>query len=124
MIQPPTTESPLQERTPGNIKEPVPLPVPLPAPRRFSSPHAAAPRTHLLSNGHYSVMLTAAGSGYRRWPDAADTRWLEDPTCDPWGSYVFLRDVATGQVWSAAYQPTGREPDSYDVAFFEDRAEY
>ena len=110
----------MQERTPGNIKEPVPLP----APRRFSSPHAAAPRTHLLSNGHYSVMLTAAGSGYSRWRDAAVTRWREDPTCDPWGSYVFLRDVATGQVWSAAYQPTGREPDSYEVAFFEDRAEY
>jgi cyclic beta-1,2-glucan synthetase len=119
MIQPPTTESPLQ---PGTPKEPVP--VPLPAPRRFSSPHAVAPRTHLLSNGNYSVMLTAAGSGYSRWRDAAVTRWREDPTCDPWGSYVFLRDVATGQVWSAAYQPAGREPDSYEVAFFEDRAEY
>jgi cyclic beta-1,2-glucan synthetase len=117
MIQPPTTESPLQ---PGTPKEPVPLP----APRRFSAPHAVAPRTHLLSNGNYSVMLTAAGSGYSRWRDAAVTRWREDPTCDPWGSYVFLRDVATGQVWSAAYQPAGREPDSYEVAFFEDRAEY
>jgi len=110
----------LQERTPGNNKEPVPLPVP----RRFSTPHTVAPRTHILSNGNYSVMLTAAGSGYSRWRDAAVTRWREDPTCDPWGSYVFLRDVATGQVWSAAYQPTGREPDSYEVAFFEDRAEY
>jgi cyclic beta-1,2-glucan synthetase len=122
MIQPPTTESPLQERIPGTPKEPVP--VPPPAPRRFSSPHTAAPRTHLLSNGQYSVMLTAAGSGYSRWRDVAVTRWREDPTCDPWGSYVFLRDVATGQVWSAAYQPTGREPDSYDVAFFEDRAHF
>ena len=110
----------MQERTPGRNKEPVPLPVP----RHFSSPHAAAPRTHILSNGNYSVMLTAAGAGYSRWRDAAVTRWREDPTCDPWGSYVFLRDVATGQVWSAAYQPTGREPDSYEVAFFEDRAEY
>jgi cyclic beta-1,2-glucan synthetase len=108
----------LQERTPGNTKEPDPVP------RRFSSPHAVAPRTHLLSNGNYSVMLTVAGSGYSRWRDAAVTRWREDPTCDPWGSYVFLRDVATGQVWSAGYQPTGREPDSYEVAFFEDRAEY
>jgi cyclic beta-1,2-glucan synthetase len=93
------------------------------APRRFTSPHHVAPRTHLLSNGSYSVMLTAAGSGYSRWRDTAVTRWREDPTCDSWGCYVFLRDVADGEVWSAGYQPVGREPDSYDVAFFEDRAE-
>ena len=63
-------------------------------PRRFNSPHHAAPRTHLLSNGSYSVMITAAGSGYSRWRDIAVTRWREDPTCDPWGCYIFLRDVA------------------------------
>ena len=56
------------------------------APRRFTSPHHTAPRTHLLSNGNYSVMLTAAGSGYSRWRDISVTRWREDPTCDPWGS--------------------------------------
>jgi cyclic beta-1,2-glucan synthetase len=92
-------------------------------PRRFTSPHHVAPRTHLLSNGSYSVMITAAGSGYSRWRDIAVTRWREDPTCDAWGSYVFLRDVANGQVWSAGYQPVGQEPDRYDVAFYEDRAE-
>jgi cyclic beta-1,2-glucan synthetase len=88
----------------------------------FNSPHHAAPRTHLLSNGNYSVMLSAAGSGYSHWRDIAVTRWREDPTCDPWGSFVFLRDVVDGEVWSTGYQPTGREPDSYEVAFFEDRA--
>jgi cyclic beta-1,2-glucan synthetase len=94
-----------------------------PTPRRFTTPHHVAPRTHLLSNGNYSVMITAAGSGYSRWRDAAVTRWREDATCDAWGSYVFLRDVANGQVWSAGYQPIGREPDGYEVSFFEDRAE-
>jgi cyclic beta-1,2-glucan synthetase len=89
---------------------------------RFNSPHHVAPRTHLLSNGNYSVMLSAAGSGYSRWRDIAVTRWREDPTCDPWGSFVFLRDVVDGEVWSAGYQPVGREADSYEVAFFEDRA--
>ena len=85
---------------------------------------ATSPRTHLLSNGNYSVMLTAAGSGYSRWRDLALTRWREDPTCDPWGYYVFLRDVADGRVWSAGYQPVGCEPDSYDAAFFLDRAQF
>jgi cyclic beta-1,2-glucan synthetase len=92
-------------------------------PRRFDSPHHDSPRTHLLSNGSYTVMITVAGSGYSSWQNLAVTRWREDATCDPWGSYLFLRDVASGEVWSAGYQPVGGEPDSYSVAFFEDRAE-
>ncbi|HEX3395558.1 MAG TPA: hypothetical protein VHS76_02585 [Steroidobacteraceae bacterium] len=91
--------------------------------RRFSSPYQATPRTQLLSNGNYSVMLTAAGSGYSRWRDIALTRWREDPTCDPWGYYIFLRDVFNGHVWSAGYQPIGRESEIYEAAFFEDRVE-
>jgi cyclic beta-1,2-glucan synthetase len=87
--------------------------------RRFTSPHQAEPRTHVLSNGEYSVMLTAAGSGYSRWREIALTRWREDPTCDPWGCYIFLRDVIDGTVWSAGYQPVGREPDSYEAVFSE-----
>jgi cyclic beta-1,2-glucan synthetase len=91
--------------------------------RRFQSPHDPTPRAHLLSNGRYSVMVTAAGSGYSRFEGSAVTRWREDPTRDCWGSYVFLRDVQSGKVWSAGHQPSGVEPDSYDVAFYEDRVE-
>ena len=68
-------------------------------------------------------MITAAGSGYSRWKNIAVTRWQEDVTCDPWGSYVFLRDRQSGAVWSAGYQPGGGEPDRYDVFFSEGRAE-
>jgi cyclic beta-1,2-glucan synthetase len=128
------TELLLQERTPrdvavarpraeevkgsANVREIIP-----PILRRFHSPHTSAPRTHLLSNGRYAVMLTAAGSGYSRWRDLAVTRWREDVTCDGWGSYVFLRDLGSGSVWSAGYQPSGVEPDSYEVEFAEGRAE-
>ena len=91
---------------------------------RFTTAHSATPVTQILSNGRYSVMLTAAGSGYSRWRDLAVTRWREDATCDEWGSYVFLRDVESGNVWSAGFQPSGTEPDDYDVAFNEDRAEF
>jgi cyclic beta-1,2-glucan synthetase len=91
--------------------------------RRFNSPHDLTPRTHLLSNGRYTVMITAVGSGYSRWQDIAVTRWREDPTRDNWGSYVFLRDMQSGKVWSAGYQPSITEPDRYEVAFSEGRAE-
>jgi len=90
--------------------------------RRFHTPYHRLPSTHLLSNGRYAVMVTAAGSGYSRWRDIAVTRWREDVTRDAWGSYIFLRDTESGVVWSAAYQPTGSEPKQYDVTFAEDRA--
>ena len=91
--------------------------------RRFHSPHDRIPRTHLLSNGRYAVMITAAGSGFSRWKNLAVSRWREDVTCDPWGSYIYLRDVENGYVWSPGYQPSGARPDSYEVAFSEDRCE-
>src|SRR5258707_2412647 len=92
--------------------------------RRLHNPHAASPSAHLLSNGRYAVMLTGAGSGFSRWGEHAVTRWREDTTRDDWGSYVLLRDVASGDVWSATYQPCGTRPDSYDVMLPEDRAEF
>jgi cyclic beta-1,2-glucan synthetase len=76
--------------------------------RRFHSPHDIIPRTHLLSNGRYAVMMTAAGSGYSRWRDLAVTRWREDVTCDSWGTYVFLRDVRSGEVSAISAQRSGR----------------
>ena len=95
-----------------------------PGGRRLTTAHNAAVSTLLLSNGSYAVMLTAAGSGYSRWRGLAVTRWREDSTCDDLGSYVFLRDVRSGDVWSAGFQPSGAEPDDYFVAFNEDRAEF
>ena len=92
--------------------------------RRFRSPHDQTPRTHLLSNGRYAVMVTAAGSGYSRWGDLAVTRWREDVTRDAWGAYLFFRDMQSGSVWSAGHQPSGREADSYEVRYSEEHAEF
>ncbi len=89
--------------------------------RKIVSVHQSPPATHLLSNGSYAVMMTAAGSGYSRWGDLAITRWREDATRDDSGSYIFLRDTLSGAVWSGGFQPTGAEPDEYAVDFNEDR---
>jgi cyclic beta-1,2-glucan synthetase len=129
------TELLLQERAPRDVSvvrpraEEVKAAAPpadplLPDVRRLHSAHDATPQTHLLSNGRYSVMITSAGSGYSRWRDIAVTRWREDVTRDDTGSFIFLRDVATGAVWSAGFQPSGVEPDTYQVTFMEDRAEF
>jgi cyclic beta-1,2-glucan glucanotransferase len=128
------TELLLQERTPRDVLVARPRVeevraaadvgdlVP-PVLRRFTSPHDPTPGIHLLSNGRYAVMVTTAGSGYSRWRDFAVTRWREDRTRDSWGTHFFLRDPHSGQVWSAGYQPSGVEPDTYEVAFSEDHVE-
>ncbi len=83
-----------------------------------------SPATHLLSNGNYTVMLTAAGSGYSNWNGLALTRWREDAVCDDWGSFVYLRERRTGKTWSAGYMPVATIPDNYSVNFSEDKAEF
>jgi cyclic beta-1,2-glucan synthetase len=69
-------------------------------------------------------MLTSAGSLRRSWREFAVTRWREDATSDSSGAYIYVRDTVGGKVWSVGVQPTGAEPDDYEVAFSEDRATF
>jgi cellobiose phosphorylase len=92
--------------------------------RIFGSPDTPSPEVQLLSNGRYHVMVTGAGGGYSRWKDIAVTRWREDATCDPWGTFCYLRDVESGEFWSAAGQPVPKQADRYEAIFSEGRAEF
>lgn len=92
--------------------------------RILSTPDTALPQVQLLSNGRYHVMVSNAGGGYSRWRDLAVTRWREDGTRDHWGTFCYVRDVASGAFWSAAHQPTLKRPDSYEAIFSEGRAEF
>ncbi len=92
--------------------------------RRLHPVPTDAPVTHLLSNGRYAVMLTATGAGYSRWHDLAVTRWRADATRDECGSFVFLRDAQSGDVWSAGIEPIGRGGADDVVEFGEDHAEF
>ncbi|MFO1432694.1 MAG: glucoamylase family protein [Candidatus Competibacteraceae bacterium] len=92
--------------------------------RLFSNPDTPLPEVQLLSNGRYHVMVTTAGGGYSRWRDLAVTRWREDGTCDHWGTFCYLRDVASGEFWSTAYQPTLKRPQHYEAIFSQGRVEF
>lgn len=94
-----------------------------PMTRRLTTPQTPAPRTHLLSNGRYHVMMTNAGGGFSRF-DALDvTRWREDRTCDPWGQFLYIHDLAENEYWSAGFQPVCREADEYEVLFAADKVD-
>jgi cellobiose phosphorylase len=92
--------------------------------RVLTNPDSAVPEVQLLSNGRYHVMLTHAGGGYSHWNDLAVTRWREDTTRDPWGNFIYLKDVASGATWSTAHQPALRRADHYEAIFSEGRAEF
>ena len=124
----------LQERAPRNV--PVThasaaasspgvaaLDVVIPTARTFDMRAPGSPATHLLSNGQYSVMLTAAGAGYSTWNGQALTRWREDGVCDDWGFFMFLREPKSGKTWSAGHMPVAAAADSYVASFTEDKAE-
>ncbi len=92
--------------------------------RRLSTPATPFPRTHLLSNTQYGVMLTNAGSGYSTCRGLDVTRWREDVTRDACGLFIYIRDVGTDALWSAGYQPTCRTADHYEAIFSADKVSF
>ena len=61
--------------------------------RVFDTPFLPTPRTQILSNGKYSIMVTNSGAGYSMCGELAVTRWREDTTRDAWGSFLYIRDT-------------------------------
>lgn len=80
-------------------------------------PHAPHPQIHFLSNGEYSLLISASGSGYSRWGDIDLTRWRADATLDNYGSWIYVKDREADRIWSAGFQPTAARPDHETVKF-------
>lgn len=117
---PPTVEGPTRGEAPPRL----PAPSPVEIKRGFTTANSPAPRTHLLGREAYSVMVTNSGAGYSRWRDFDLTRWRADTTADSWGSFVYVKDVERGAVWSAAYHPTRRESSRYLVNYSSSTARF
>jgi cyclic beta-1,2-glucan synthetase len=74
-----------------------------------------------LSNGGYTVQLTAAGTGGSSWQDLALTAWARDPVEDMGGFFLYLRDHDSGATWSAGQRPARRRPDRYEAFWNHER---
>jgi cyclic beta-1,2-glucan synthetase len=92
--------------------------------RVIDDPNTLRPEVHLLSNGRYSVMVSGSGGGYSKWKDIAVTRWHGDPTRDNEGMFFYIRDLDSGEVWSAGYQPVLKDPETYQAIFRGSTAEF
>jgi cyclic beta-1,2-glucan synthetase len=98
--------------------------LPTPSVVRVNTANTAIPRTHLLSNGSYTVMITNAGGGYSRWKDFDLTRWRADTTRDVWGTFCYVRDLKSGSAWSTAFHPLDRPERRYSATFASDRVQF
>jgi cellobiose phosphorylase len=116
LMHPYAREAQVSRRPEGKATEP--------AMRVFSNPNTPIPEVHLLSNGRYHVMVSAAGGGYSRWNDLALTRWREDPTSGSFGVFCYIHDRQTSRSWSNTFQPTLRAGGHYEAIFTQGRAEF
>ncbi len=81
--------------------------------REFHETDGALPEVQLLSNSHYHVVVTQSGGGFSSWKNIALTRWRSDTTRDNRGTFCYLSDPLTGELWSNTCQPTGNEGSQY-----------
>lgn len=93
-------------------------------PRICEQTEPAFPIAHVLSNGRYSVMLTASGDGLSTCDQIAINRWRPDRTGCGYGNFIYVRDLDSGEIWSPAFHPTRHQPDQYHVDFSHDQVEY
>ncbi|NLX09946.1 MAG: cellobiose phosphorylase [Chloroflexi bacterium] len=124
----------LQEQIPEQVEIQKPAPEALPLVeatevRAISAPWPVPvdtpyPQAHYLSNGRYSVMITSAGGGYSQWEQVALTRWRPDTTLDNWGTWIYIREQASGALWSAAAQPMGLRSGTHTAQFHPHMAEF
>jgi len=93
-----------------------------PAGTTFTTPHTDSPKSLLLDNGRYGLMLTNSGGGYSQWAGQELTRWRSDRTCDSRGTFCYLHEADPERVWSSTYHPVGGKPEGYSVEFALERA--
>jgi len=83
------------------------------------TPFTPRPWSNVISNGDYSLIISQTGSGYSWRGNAGQnriTRSFQDLIRDNWGKYLYIRDLESGQFWSATYRPVMAQVDFYQVA--------
>ena len=71
-----------------------------------------APWTNVLANPGFGCLVTEAGLGYSWAGNSQMNRlspWSNDPTSDPPGEAIYVRDKETGDFWTPTPLPLDLE---------------
>lgn len=73
-----------------------------------SGDQTPAPWINVIANPEFGFQVSATGSGYSWAQNSREnqlTPWSNDPVADPGGEAIYIRDEASGAVWSPTAQP-------------------
>lgn len=82
------------------------------------------PDCHLLSNGSYSMMINSNGSSFSHRDEIFLSRWREDLANQNFGSFIFIKNIDTGALWSTFRVPLDDKSSSCSAKFSFDKAEF
>ena len=94
----------------------------VPSVSTFDSPHTSTPKTQLLGNTRYSLMVTNTGGGYSRWNGFEINRWRADATGDSGGLVCYVHEPDTDRLWSNGFYPVCGPVETCTADFALDRA--
>lgn len=92
--------------------------------RVFTSINTPYPVGHILSNGHYQLLVTTTGDGFSSYNNLMINRWKNSYNDGGSGLFIYIKNLESGHMWSNTYNPTQVIPDSYKVIFSHDKVEF
>ena len=90
--------------------------LPMPT-REFSKVSVQNREVCVLSNGNITSVVDTAGEGFMKYGDILVNRWRADPLLGSYGNFVYLRDVATEEVWSPTMRPMVMDESVHHASF-------
>lgn len=83
----------------------------------------AIPEVGVISNSFYAVFLNDRGQGFSKYKNLQINRYRQVSYLNQ-GLFLYVKNVATNQVWSNTYAPINQEPEKYKVIFASDEIKY
>lgn len=83
----------------------------------ITDPDTPAPWVNVVCNGRYGFVVSQNGGGFSWFDDAQHnvlTRWEMDLVRDCYGKFLYLRDLDSGEVWTAAPGPIRAKYTAYE----------
>lgn len=90
--------------------------------RYFTYP-SDLPEVSVVSNSKYTVLMNDRGNGFSRYKEIQLNRYRKVTEQD-YGTFLYLKDLKTNEVWSNTYAPINKKPDKYEIVFASDKIKY